>query len=185
MRYPAEETAEKHRAILEQASILFRERGFDAVSVSEVMKATGLTHGAFYNHFESKDALIAETLGDVSEKTLGVMREATASPESMREYIQDYLADYRRDDAGNGCLMTALAADVARTPTIRPVFTRHLKGVLDNLMAPFGKAKKRDGRRDAIEKISTMVGAIVLARAVDDPALSDEILAGVRESLTG
>src|ERR1700743_2818552 len=66
MRYPAEETAEKHRRILQQASILFRERGFSGVSLSEIMKATGLTHGAFYNHFESKDDLIAKSIDDTS-----------------------------------------------------------------------------------------------------------------------
>lgn len=183
MRYPAEETAEKHQRILEQASVLFRERGFYGVSVSEIMKATGLTHGAFYNHFESKDDLIAKTIGDASSKALMSMRDAEHTPEAMQEYVQNYLSEWHRDDPGMGCLMTALASEVAREPSVQPAFTRHLKGVLACLMAPFAKSKKRNVRRDAIHKISTMVGAIVLARAVDDPVLSEEILREVRNSL--
>jgi TetR/AcrR family transcriptional repressor of nem operon len=70
MRYPAEETAERHRRILEVASVLFRERGFDGVSVGQVMKASGMTQGAFYHHFESKEALIEECLRDASAKSL-------------------------------------------------------------------------------------------------------------------
>ncbi|WP_397453138.1 TetR/AcrR family transcriptional regulator [Pseudomonas sp. NA-150] len=183
MRYPAEETAEKHQRILEQASILFRERGFSGVSVSEVMQATGLTHGAFYNHFESKDDLIAKSLGDASSKALASMKEAEQTPETMQQYIQDYLTEWHRDDPGTGCLMTALASEVAREPSVQPSFTRHLKGVLASMTAPFAKSKKRNVRRDAIHKISSMVGAIILARATDDPALSEEILTQVRDAL--
>jgi TetR/AcrR family transcriptional repressor of nem operon len=183
MRYPAEETAEKHERILEQASKLFRERGFYGVSVSEVMKASHLTHGAFYNHFESKDDLIAKTIGDASSKALASMKEAEHTPEAMQEYIQNYLTEWHRNDPGTGCLMTALASEVAREPSVQPAFTRHLKGVIASLMAPFAKSKKRNVRRDAIHKISSMVGAIVLARAVDDAELSEEILREVRNSL--
>lgn len=183
MRYPAEETAEKHQRILEQASILFRERGFYGVSVSEVMKATGLTHGAFYNHFESKDDLIAKTIGDASCKALALMKEAEQTPEAMHEYVQHYLSQGHRNEPGKGCLMTALASEVAREPSVQPAFTRHLKSVITSLMAPFAKSRKRNIRRDAIHKISSMVGAIVLARAVDDPAFAEEILKAVSQSL--
>lgn len=183
MRYPAEETAEKHQRILEQAAVLFRERGFYGVSVSEVMKATGLTHGAFYNHFDSKDDLIAKTIGDASSKALASMKEAEHTPEAMQEYIQNYLTEWHRDEPGMGCLMTALASEIGREPSAQPAFTRHLKGVLASLMAPFAKSRKRNVRRDAIHKISAMVGAIILARAVDDQALSNEILQEVRNSL--
>jgi TetR/AcrR family transcriptional repressor of nem operon len=184
MRYPAEETAEKHRRILEQASILFRERGFSGVSVSEVMKATGLTHGAFYNHFESKDDLIAKSLGDASSKALATLKDAGESIELMEQYIQEYLTESHRDDMGNGCLMTALGSEVAREPSVRPTFTRHFKGVIESMAAPFVKAKKRNSRRHAIHQISSMVGAIILARAVDDPELSEEILREVRTELS-
>ncbi|MGY2400653.1 TetR/AcrR family transcriptional regulator [Pseudomonas sp. SDO5271_S396] len=183
MRYPPEETAEKHRQILQQASILFRERGFAGVSVSEIMKATGLTHGTFYHHFESKDALIAESLSDASSKALAGMQDAKASVGLMQAYVQDYLTDAHRDNLGVGCLMAALGAEVAREPTVRPAFTRHVKGMIEIMARPFAAAKKRNTRRHAIHQMTTMVGAIILARAVDDPALSEEILQEARTVL--
>jgi len=184
MRYPAEETAEKHRRILQQASILFRERGFSGVSVSEIMKATGLTHGTFYHHFESKDDLITKSLADASSKALASMEDAKASTGLMQTYIQDYLTEAHRDNMGVGCLMTALGAEVAREPLVRPTFTRHVKSVIEIMAAPFAAAKKRNARRQAIHQITNMVGAIILARAVDDPELSEEILREVRTVLS-
>src|SRR6266702_4412292 len=112
MRYPVEETAEKHARILEQASILFRERGFSGVSVSEVMKATGLTHGAFYNHFASKDDLIAKCIDDASGKALELLQADIDSPDRVNRYIRGYLTEDHRDDPGNGCVMAALASEV-------------------------------------------------------------------------
>ncbi|MGB3126797.1 MAG: TetR/AcrR family transcriptional regulator [Pseudomonas sp.] len=183
MRYPAEETAEKHRQILEQASALFRERGFSGVSVSEIMKATGLTHGTFYHHFDSKDALIAQSLGDASGKALASMEDAKASTELMQQYIQEYLTTAHRDNCGVGCLMSALGSEVAREPSVRPTFTRHVKAMIEIMAEPFKTAKKRNARRRAIHHMSTMVGAMILARAVDDPALSEEILREARTVL--
>lgn len=184
MRYPAEETAEKHQRILEQASILFRQRGFTGVSVSEIMKATGLTHGAFYNHFESKDDLIAKSFGDASSKTLALLKAAEESIEQMQQFIVRYLSESHRDDIGNGCLMTALGNEICRDPAIRPAFTRHFESVIDSMAAPLIKAKKRNARRQAIQQISSMVGAIILARAVDDQLLSEEILREIRTALS-
>ncbi|WP_256351511.1 TetR/AcrR family transcriptional regulator [Pseudomonas gingeri] len=184
MRYPAEETAEKHRRILQQASILFRERGFSGVSLSEIMKATGLTHGAFYNHFESKDDLIAKSLCDASARTLAPLQAAQESTELMQHYIQEYLSEAHRDDMGNGCLMAALGSEIAKEPLVRPTFTRHIKRVLESMTLPFAKAKKRHARRQAIHQVSSMVGAIILARAVDDPELAEEILREVRTALS-
>jgi TetR/AcrR family transcriptional repressor of nem operon len=184
MRYPAEETAEKHARILEQASILFRERGFSGVSVSEIMKATGLTHGAFYNHFESKDDLISKCIDDASAKALDLLQASSSSSERVGQYIHDYLTEDHRDDRGNGCVMAALASEVAREPVAQPAFTRHLKGVLKSFIEPFAKSKKKAARADAIHKVSSIVGAIILSRAVDDPELSAEILQEVRKALS-
>lgn len=183
MRYPVEETAEKHQQILEQASALFRERGFSGVSVSEIMKATGLTHGTFYHHFESKDALIAESLGDASCKALASMKDAKASTVVMQQYIQDYLTPAHRDNSAVGCLMSALGSEVAREPSVRPTFTRHVKAMIETMAGPFKAAKKRNARRRAIHQMSTMVGAMILARAVDDTNLSEEILREARTVL--
>src|SRR5476649_1905235 len=159
MRYPAAETAEKHQRILDAASRLFRERGFDGVSVAEIMKATGLTHGPFYNHFASKEALMAEGVVD---------------------YVQDYLSEAHRNDPGDGCLMSALGSEVSRVPAVRTGFTAHVRSSIASLAEHFPWSAKRHARRDAIRMLSAMVGAMTLARAVDDEALSEEILREVR-----
>ena len=183
VRYPPEETAKKHARILEQASILFRERGFSGVSLSEIMKATGLTHGAFYNHFESKEDLIAKSIEDTSGKALESLREGAARGAVPAQFVDGYLTKQHRDDRGNGCMMAGLAGEIAREPAAQPAFTRHVEGMLDGFTAPYAKAKKKNARRDAIRTLSSIVGALVLARAVDDPELSDEILRETRAAL--
>jgi TetR/AcrR family transcriptional regulator, transcriptional repressor for nem operon len=180
MRYPAEETAEKHQRILEQASRLFRERGFSGVSVSELMKATGLTHGSFYNHFDSKDALISKSLEYTSRQNLARLANAKNSPESMLAYVMDYLSPEHRDGPENGCLMAALGTEISREPVAQAGFTAHVKTSVERFAAYFPWSKKRNRRRNAIRTLSTLVGAMVLARGVDDPAFSDEILREVR-----
>jgi TetR/AcrR family transcriptional repressor of nem operon len=183
MRYPPEETAEKHARILEQASVLFRERGFSGVSVSEIMKATGLTHGAFYNHFESKEDLVAKSLADASAKALSSMSDGASAGQSMAQFVDEYLSEQHRDDRGNGCLMAALASEIAREPAAQCAFTRHVEGMAAGFTEPLVKAKKKNARRQAIHMLSSIVGAIVLARAVNNPELSEEILRETRAAL--
>ena len=179
MRYPAEETAEKHQRILTQAARLFREKGYDGVSVGQIMQATGLTHGPFYNHFASKEALMAESTLHGSEHSRVALDAATASAETMRQYVRNYVSAAHRDAPGNGCLLAALAGDARKQPAVRPAFTFHLKAIIGKLAAHFPWQKKRNPRQDAIVMLSAMVGAVALARAVDDTAFSDEILAAV------
>jgi TetR/AcrR family transcriptional repressor of nem operon len=184
MRYPPEETAEKHRRILEEAGRLFRERGFAGVSVSEIMKATGLTHGPFYNHFASKEALMAEALADLSRATHADFDRIVAE-EGIAAYLDMYLSRQHADHAGAGCLMTALAPDAAKEPGTRSAFTAHVKGAIDRLVRALpGKHRAQgDARTEAMLALSAMVGAVVLARAVDDATLGDDILAATRRGL--
>ncbi len=182
MRYPAAETAEKHARIVEQAGRLFRERGFSGVSVGEIMKETGLTHGPFYNHFASKEALIAESLAQASRMSLAGVAGASPNAAGKAAYIASYLSPAHRDAPGAGCLMAALGCDISREPGVRPTFTTHLKTTLERMASHFPWSSKRHERRDTIRTLSAMVGAMVLARAVDDEALSEEIL---RETLSG
>src|SRR3984885_2047922 len=91
MRYPAAETAEKHERILNEAARLFRERGFSGVSVSEIMKATGLTHGPFYNHFDSKEALMADSVMYGMQTTLDGLEATDGSAKGWAEYVKKYL----------------------------------------------------------------------------------------------
>ncbi|HEY4371298.1 MAG TPA: TetR/AcrR family transcriptional regulator [Burkholderiales bacterium] len=174
MRYPPEETAEKHRRILEEAAILFRERGFSGVSVSEIMKATGLTHGAFYNHFDSKEDLIAKSIEEASAKALEAMQP-------IPQYVKTYLSTEHRDDKGRGCLIAALGGEIAREPAAQAAFTQHVEKTLQGLAPP--ATSKKGARRQAIHALSTIIGALVLARGVSDPELSGEILREARLAL--
>ncbi len=183
MRYPASETAEKHVRILDAAARLFRERGSAGVSVSEIMQATGLTHGAFYNHFASKDALLAESLAHASSKSLKDLTQAQQSPQEMIAYVQKYLSASHRDTPGEGCLMTALGSEIPREPMAQSGFTAYVRTTIEKLTAHFPWPSKRSARRDSIRMLSTMVGAVILARAVNDAELSDEILRDVRAGI--
>lgn len=185
MRYPASETAEKHDRILEHAARLFRERGFGGVSVSEIMKSTGLTHGPFYNHFASKDALMAESLAHASDQALARLATFEQSPEQMRDYVRQYLSSAHRDAPGNGCIMPALGSEIGRAPVAKAAFTSHAKAIIGRFVASFPWSAKRTARRDAIRMLSAMVGAQILARAVDDPEFSEEILDAVRSEFAG
>lgn len=180
MRYPAAETAEKHARIVEQAARLFRERGFTGVSVGEIMKGTGLTHGPFYNHFASKEALMAESFAHAAATAREKVAALTSDAAGKAAYLRTYLDATHRDAPGAGCPIAALAADISREPGVRGMFTAHVKATLERLAAQFPWSSKRTARRESIATLSAMVGALTLARAVDDPELSEEIL---RETL--
>jgi TetR/AcrR family transcriptional regulator, transcriptional repressor for nem operon len=183
MRYPAAETAEKHARILSAASALFREHGFAGVSVGKIMQATGLTHGPFYNHFESKEALISESLHDASEKALDDMDAASGTAEDRLAYLRGYLSEAHRDAPGQGCMLAALASEVAREQDVRPVLTHHVSATIDKLQRLIPRRVRKNPRSESIRMLSTMVGALTLSRAVDDPALSAEILREAREMI--
>ena len=183
LRYPAAETALKHEKILEAASRLFRERGFAGVSVAEIMKATGLTHGPFYNHFASKEALMAESIQHASGKALAELDGTSPSGAGRASFVQGYLSLSHRDAPGDGCLMAALAGEIGREPVVRQSFTEHLRTTIEKLTGLFPGGTGRARRRETIQMVSTMVGALVLSRAVDDPALSAEILRDAQAGL--
>ena len=183
MRYPAAETAEKHERILDEATRLFREQGFSGVSVSEIMKATGLTHGPFYNHFDSKEELMAESVLHGFKTTMERLDAVQGTAKGWSEYVKSYLSMAHRDACGNGCMMAGLASEVRHEPQVRGVFTDQLKAVVEKMVARFPWASKKSARGDAIRMTASMVGAMILARAVNDEAFSQEILSEVRKGL--
>ena len=174
MRYPVEETAAKHEQIVKEASRLFRERGFENVSVAEVMKAAGLTHGAFYAHFNSKEELQAAAVAygqKVSLERLQRSKKKTAKG----SFTDRYLSPGHRDNPGDGCTMAALGQEVARSaPELKAAFEQGLEEIIS--------AEEGD-RKEAIFQTAALLGGVVLARAVQDPRLSDEILKSVRQKL--
>jgi len=174
MRYPVEKTAAKHERIVKEASRLFRERGFENVSVAEVMKAAGLTHGAFYAHFGSKEELQAAALAYGQKVSLGRVPRSK-SKKSKESYADRYLSRRHRDNPGDGCTMAALASEVARSaPELKAAFERGLEDIL---------TAKGGDRKEAIFESAAMIGGIVLARGVQDRRFSDEILRSVRQKL--
>lgn len=173
MRYPATETAAKHERIMKEASRLFRERGFENVTVGEVMKAAGLTHGAFYAHFASKEDL--QKAAVAYGQSLSRDRVQRNTKQGKGSYADKYLSREHRDNPGDGCTMATLAQEVARsTPEVKAAFERGLQEIL---------SAKGGDRKEAIFQSAAMIGGIVLARAVEDPRFSDEILKSVRQKL--
>lgn len=174
MRYPVEETAAKHERIVRGASRLFRERGFENVSVGEVMKAAGLTHGAFYAHFGSKEELQAAAVAYGQRVSLGRLQRSKRKT-TKGSFVDRYLSRWHRDNPGDGCTMAALAEEVARsTPELKAAFEQGLENML---------SAEGGDRKEAIFLVAAMIGGLVLARAVQDPRLSDEILKSVRQKL--
>jgi TetR/AcrR family transcriptional regulator, transcriptional repressor for nem operon len=174
MRYPVEETAAKHERIVKEASRLFRERGFENVSVAEVMKAAGLTHGAFYAHFDSKEKLQAAAVAYGIKVSLGRMQRSNRK-KSKGSWADLYLSRWHRDNPGDGCTMAALAEEVARSsPELKAAFEQGFEETL---------SAGRGDRKEAIFQTAALIGGVLLARAVQDPRLSDEILSSVRQKL--
>ena len=184
MRYPANQTAERHEKILEEAAKLFRERGFEGAGVAEIMKAVGLTHGAFYAHFPSKEALEAEAVERAFAQSDHRVYALTAEASDKKQvFLDNYLSAAHRDDPGSGCAIAALGPEIARDSAARKPFTQRVKHMIDGMTDRFRWKCKGAARRNALHLLSAAVGALVLARAVDDPRLSDEILESVRDSL--
>jgi len=183
MRYPAAETAEKHTRALESAARLFRERGFSGASISEIMMATGLTHGSFYNHFESKEELLAEAFANASKKAVAEVDTVERTLEGKRGLYREYLSTTHRDNVGDGCIMAALATDFRDQPKARAVVTSHIKMLVEKFAERFPWSPRRNARKQAIRALASMVGGLILARAVEDPSLSNEILKEVLDSL--
>ncbi|VWC39462.1 TetR family transcriptional regulator [Burkholderia lata] len=179
-----QQAAENRSAIVAAAERLFRARGVDAVGLTELMKEAGFTQGGFYNHFKSKDALVAE----VMEKA---MQDRVDSPNagSLDAQVALYLSAAHRDNVEAGCPLSGFAGDAPRlTDAARACYAHGLATYLDRLerMVAVEGATPTQTRRDAVAVFSQMVGALVLSRAIagTDPALADEILAAGRDTLT-
>lgn len=186
MRVTKEKAAEHRAAIVTAASRLFRQRGFDGVGVAEIMKAAGLTHGGFYGHFASKEALAAEACGDAFVHSMTRLQPGAAD---ILDYLDAYLSELHRDRPDKGCPMAAFADEIARQSTpVQSEFTTGTAQFIDVLVQRLehcqgeGTAERRSR---AIAILAAMVGGMALARATagTSPELSAEILASVRAQL--
>ena len=179
MKVSREQAAQNRDRIVEAAAQLFRERGFAGIGVADLMKEAGLTHGGFYGHFSSKEDLMREA--SVRALTGSVALWSTLAERAPRDPLAAiagvYLTSRHRDNPGAGCLLAALGSDLARQgPPVRRAVSDYVRSAAD-LLAKRIPGKSRAGRRQkAISTIATLVGAMVMARAVDDRRLSQEIL---------
>jgi TetR/AcrR family transcriptional repressor of nem operon len=193
-----EQAAENRRAIVAAATQLFRERGVEAVGLNELMKHAGFTQGGFYNHFESKAALVAEVLASaMAEGVAELARSARApvdeSTTPLRRYVTNYLSQAHRDNIDQGCPVAGFAGDA---PRLGAAAQSHFAGGLDDqitilagLLAESGSlaatGERRTLRERAISLHCEMVGALVLSRSVAQaaPTLSNEILENVQRDV--
>ena len=185
--------AQVHRnQILDAAAEVFRERGFDGVSVAELMAAAGLTHGGFYGHFSSKEALMARAFERAAEQKRTDWREIAGEGKdpkhSRRKFLGHYLSKAHRDQPGSGCPMVALAGDISRHPKggeVRVACGAAVRrwAAAHTTIQPAEASTQPGRRRKALLEVAALVGAVLLARATRGDAISGEILKAVHDQL--
>jgi TetR/AcrR family transcriptional regulator, transcriptional repressor for nem operon len=174
--------AASHERIVKAASRRMRRDGIDSVSVADLMSEAGLTHGGFYRHFDSRDDLVAEAIGTaLAQGSKRIHAEANVGgPEALAAVIDGYLSRLHRDQPETGCAVAALPTDIARTNArARAAYSRQVRRYIE-LLAGLTSGRDTD---HAHLILAALVGALVLARAVDDRGLSDEILGNVARAL--
>jgi TetR/AcrR family transcriptional repressor of nem operon len=179
MRVSRQEAAANRERIVEAASRLFRDKGLDGVGVDAIMKEAGLTHGGFYGHFASKDALVAEATERAIARSSAWQDRLT----SLGGLAASYLSPRHCADRANGCPVAALGGDLARRGVSqRKVLAAGIAQQIERIAKLLKRGTPASRRRRAIASYAGMVGALTLARAVDDPALAEEILVAARQA---
>ncbi len=184
-----QQAIENKGAIVAAAERLFRERGVAAVGLTELTKAAGFTQGGFYNHFKSKDALVAAVMEKAMEggaDNLVAALQASKAADPMKQYVEWYLSADHRTDIETGCPLTAFAGDVRRLgQEARQSYAHGLAWNLEQMASVIDGENPQDKRKKAVALFSQMVGSLLLSRAVveADPALADEILQDGRQQL--
>jgi TetR/AcrR family transcriptional repressor of nem operon len=185
MKVSREAAVQTRQRILESAGELFREKGFDGIGVADIMKQAGLTHGGFYGHFASKDDLAASVVATAlpGNSRLWEADPARDGTSRLAAFVAGYLSSKHRDHPGSGCALAALGGDVAREPlAVREAFTGAVRDKLAKLAEMLPGRSQAAVRRKALATMAGVVGALTLARAVADPALSDEFLTAAIET---
>jgi len=177
MKISKEQANENRRRVVDTASRLFRQRGFDGVAVAELMTAAGFTHGGFYNHFRSKEALTAEAL----EHAFAAMARERERSKGVEDFVSEYLSEASRNAPGMSCPAAALAADASRQPSaIKAVFAEGVEGMIRFIEQRLSKESTLSDealRECAVQLVSKIVGALALARAMPkNSRLAHEIL---------
>lgn len=175
----SKEQAQKNREqIIDVASRLFRERGFDGIGVADLMREAGFTHGGFYGHFESKEALMMIACQHAFDEAMRRWQKSNSEqPLSIETIATRYCSKQHRDNPGKGCPIAALAVSVAsQSDELRTAFTANFKSSIDFLVNAMEASDEAEARRKAIAAWSFLVGSLILSRAVNDPKLANQIL---------
>ena len=185
MRRSKEDKAASHDRIVEIAAARIRESGTDQPGVAEIMRAAGLTHGGFYKHFESRDELITEAVERALTDSQSRLDEVTSgAADPLAAFADAYLSTAHRDDPASGCGVVALGTDIPRVGgPAQDAYRAQVDRYLAHLQALLGNEAGDDTRREATVKLSAMVGALMIARALGPTPRSDEILRDVREAV--
>jgi TetR/AcrR family transcriptional regulator, transcriptional repressor for nem operon len=186
-RKPGTKKKETHGRIVRTAAAAIRKHGFQGISVADIMEEAGLTHGGFYAHFESRDAMLAEALDEAANDSLdrlSKVADGKKPEEALESTVDYYLSDRHVEAVERGCTLAALGSETTRqSPEIRRVATRRVRELADLIerqMAGWGKTARHE---DALGVMSTIVGALLIARVVDDPQLSKDIRASAKRAV--
>ena len=186
-RTPGSTKAETHERIVTTAARAIRARGYGGASVADVMKQAGLTHGGFYAHFESRDAMLEEALDCAAAEgraRLTAVAERAEPGCGLEALVASYLSDRHVAHPESGCTLAALGSETARqAPALRKIATRQVNGLAALLTAQMPGGDTPANRDRALATLSAMVGAIALSRVVDDPALSRALRDAVLRSI--
>lgn len=178
-RTPSRSKEATHERIVDVAARAIRRSGYQGTGVADIMKAAGLTHGGFYAHFSSRDALLAEAAdraGGESVQLLQRLAAGVSGPQALRSMIEGYLSKDHLESVETGCHIAALGSEMPRqAPEVRHAATQRLKEMIDLVTRQSPDWGQPGAHEHALVTIATMVGALVLARAVDDPKLSDAL----------
>jgi TetR/AcrR family transcriptional repressor of nem operon len=189
MRYTKEHKQETHQRIVRKASVRLREKGAHGIGVADLMKEAGLTHGGFYAHFDSREALVIEAFNYAMERSTAHWRKmAEQTPPEMRlaAIADSYLTALHRDDPGHGCAVSTLGPEIAReSAKTRKAFSAKLNDMIEMLADQVPELPRKLARAQAIAALSTMAGALVLSRVAGTGEFSDEILGAGREAVVG
>jgi TetR/AcrR family transcriptional repressor of nem operon len=187
MRYSKEHKLETHARIVKKASVRLRERGAHGIGVADLMKDAGLTHGGFYAHFDSREALVVEAFAFAMDRSMERWRklaEQTPPEKRLATIVDSYLTPLHRDDPGRGCAVPALGAEIAReSPKTRKAFAAKLEQMIEMIAEQIPDAPRKTARKRAMASLATMMGTLVLARVAGNGEFSDEILAAGRDAV--
>ena len=179
---------ESHERIVQAAARAIRRSGYDGTGVADIMKEAGLTHGAFYAHFDSREAMLAEAADRAgAESNASGARVIAAAPagQALQALIQAYLSKEHLAGIETGCPVAALGSEMPRqAPEVRGAATRHIKEIIDLVARQSPDWGQSGAQERALVTVATMVGTLMLARAVDDAALSGSLCSAALKRLT-